>query len=414
MHNVFRLPDKRQRVVDHLPTEIEAVAATRSVAAQIADIGKEAGQGRSRLFKQLDAVSRAGLFGISVPSDYGGADITNAVLAEIVALLAERDRCIGESVKSHFHVLEAIRLFASQGQHGVYFSHALAGEHFALGLPVNQDAQAESQAPALVADRTGFCLHAPTVALRNGFCDWIAVPALDPKGQQALALLARDLQHRTEKWEPVFEKIRCENKNLEHRADSDFRNDALDELTFRQVQRPVADDDGAAVWLNLSDVHVSADNLIAIASGVEALSTLSSLATLLDSAVRLGSARASFQQLCQRLHALHAEEAVSMVGRLAARLEGAVAMIERAGQRLDVAQINPTPDSAQQASLAAYAAAVLTAEIAMETRAKLADVQNNHTGQDAETRLANMSRDNQSALGQFHLFGEMPLARPFL
>jgi hypothetical protein len=37
------------------------------------------------------------------------------------------------------------------------------------------------------------------------------------------------LQHRTEKWEPVFGKIRCKNKPPEHRADSDFRHDALDE-----------------------------------------------------------------------------------------------------------------------------------------------------------------------------------------
>jgi hypothetical protein len=35
------------------------------------------------------------------------------------------------------------------------------------------------------------------------------------------------LQHRTEKWELVFGKIRCENKNREHRAGSYFRHDAL-------------------------------------------------------------------------------------------------------------------------------------------------------------------------------------------
>ncbi|WP_083638804.1 DUF692 domain-containing protein [Rhizobium oryziradicis] len=34
-------------------------------------------------------------------------------------------------------------------------------------------------------------------------------------------------KHRTEKREPVFGTIRCENKNPEHRADSDFLHDAL-------------------------------------------------------------------------------------------------------------------------------------------------------------------------------------------
>jgi thioesterase domain-containing protein len=35
------------------------------------------------------------------------------------------------------------------------------------------------------------------------------------------------LKHRTEKWKPVFGNIRCENKNQEHRDDSDFRHAAL-------------------------------------------------------------------------------------------------------------------------------------------------------------------------------------------
>ncbi|WP_321378051.1 acyl-CoA dehydrogenase family protein [Rhizobium sp.] len=385
MHNVFRLSDKRSRVVDHLPTEIEAVAAARFVAAKIVEIGKEREQGRGHLLKQLDIVSRAGLLGISVPSEYGGADITNAVLAEIVSLLSESDVRIGESVESHFQVLECIRLFASDGQKAVYFSHALSGEQFALVSSVDDHPETVSASPNLHPDRTGFRLTALTVALNGGFCDWIAVPAIDPKGGAVLALLARD----------------------------------GDELTFRQTHGDLHGVGVASLLLDLSDIHIPADSLLSIDHGSDAASTLSSLGTLLTGAVDLGVARAYFSAIGQCVAKTgHVEgDVFVMVGRLSARVDGAAAMIERAGQNLDVAQVHPTPDSVLQASLAANAAVVLAEDVAIEARAKFVDRAESvdhqlHASQRREA-ITELGRKVSIALGQFHTLGKAPAAWPF-
>ncbi len=376
MHNVFRLSDKRQRVADHLPTEIEAVAAARHVAARMAEMGRESEAGLGLFFKQLEAVSRAGLLGISVPSDYGGADMTNAVLADIVALLSESDAVLGESVKNHFQVVEALRLFGSQGQQTVYFAHALVGEHFALAPPLgvvsgpDRSSPTAQALPTLEVDRTGFCLSAPPMALHGGFCDWIAIPALDPKGAPVLALLARDAEDL--------------------------------HVSFSKAEA------GKRAWFELSNSHVPADNLLLIGEGADAFSTLSALGQLLGSAVNLGRARGYFARLLSMRG--NDAETLLMLGQMSAHMDGVAAMVERAGQHLDVAQVHPTEDSVLKAALSAHAAVVLAGETAASASAAWAKATPAGAFQaDDETARHN----SLLALGQFHAQGKRPDTWPF-
>lgn len=378
MHNVFRLPEKRHRVVDHLTTEMDAVSAARNLAVKIAEAGKQ-----SEPIKHIVAISRAGLLGISVPSEQGGADIANAVLAEIVAILSESDLRIGTSLMRHFQVVEAIRLFATEGQQAVYFAHALAGEHFALAT----SEQETGEKPTLVPDRTGFCLQAPVMVSASDHCDWIAVPALEPKGQHVLALLAREAEELSLRWMP----------------------DA-DNPPGYGVAR-----------LDLSDCHVQADALIRIALGPEGLSTLKPLGKLLQGAVDLGIARAIFTDLRHHLNQRQNidTDTHAAIGRLFARIEGVAALIERAGQKLDVAQVNSTDDSIRDAFLLASAVAVLASDAVRQVRAKSLQMTTLTPMQPPERAAAGQGAcgaDDQLSeivLGQFHADGKLPALSPF-
>lgn len=389
MHNVFRLPDKRPRVVDHLSTEMDAVAAARTLAAKISDSAQQQEQGRSTLSKHMEAVSRAGLLGISVPSDHGGADITNTVLAEIVAILTESDLRLGERLKHHFQVVEAIRLFASEGQQAVHFAHALTGEHFALAnSAAGHDANPETL-PNLVVDRTGFCLQAPARVTVNDSCDWIAVPALDPKGHHALALLAREAEDVSLRRVPDRENL------------------------------PAC----GVVQLDLSECHVQADALVKITTGPDGLSTLKSLGKLLDAAVDLGIARAIFTNF-QQGHAGADTNTHAVIGRLFAQIEGVAALIERAGQKLDVAQVNSTHESGLDAFLSASAAVVLAAEGLKAVKAQREQVSKPIDESGASTQVSDpigtadhklTAGDQRSriVLGRFHTDGTLPVLSPF-
>lgn len=393
MHNVFRLPEKRHRVVDHLSTEVDAIAAARNVAMGIADIAKQSSQARSEFAKHMATVSRAGLLGISVPADHGGADIANAVLAEIVSVLSESDPHLGVSLKRHFQVVEAIRLFASQGQQAVYFAHALAGEHFALAIIVNATGENSNPLPNLLSDRTGFCLKGPEegqvqaalIATVSDVCDWVSVPALDDKGQHVLALLAREAE----------------------------------ELSLKRLPDPESATDCAEMRLDLSDCHVQADACVKIATGPDGLSTLKPLGKLLQGAVDLGIARAIFADLQHHLgRARDIDSGIhATVGRLYARIEGAAALIERAGQKLDVAQVNSTHEAVLDAFLSASAAVVLATEVVRDVRAKCLDIATlanpSQTLLQACESPAVEDQRSTGVLGRFLTDGTLPALSPF-
>lgn len=392
MHNVFRLSDQRQQSVAHLSTEVEALDAARDVVNRIRTSLNDAAQDKKQLFKTLAWVSKAGLLGISVPSDHRGADIANAILAEVVALVAESAVELSACLKSHFQVIEAIRLFASHGQQSVYFSHALAGEQFALASCVESGRYDASAWPHLVADRTGFCLPASTVSITGGFCDWIAVPAVDPKGQHVLALLARDTE----------------------------------DLAFRPVFPPYQPEQTTEVWVDISDIHVPADNLITLTIGSNGLSMLGSLSHLLNGAIDLGNAKAVFADLCEHHRKSKSEDESdrAIIGRLAAQIDGASAMVERAGQKLDIAQISASADSVLQASLSAHAAVVLAKDADLAAKTTLSGVMKTtarddeqpHAKQTQVTSTPLKGEINQLSsveLGSFHIAQKPPTAWPF-
>ncbi|EEF22168.1 conserved hypothetical protein, partial [Ricinus communis] len=57
---------------------------------------------------------------------------------------------------------------------------------------------------------------------------------------------------------------------------------------------------------------------------------------------------------------------VTRIGEIAVRIEAATAMVERAGGKIDAAQINLTEDHVIDAALSVAATQTITAEIAME------------------------------------------------
>ena len=66
--------------------------------------------------------------------------------------------------------------------------------------------------------------------------------------------------------------------------------------------------------------------------------------------------------------------AVSQIGSMAARLDGARALLEHAGKILDIAQVTPKRDTIHNASRATLAADIVVAEAAAEIEALLRDL----------------------------------------
>ena len=71
-----------------IASDAEAIAVARGIAADIAAGAPERDRERRLPYAELDRLSEAGLFAITVPRAYGGPEVSPGTLAEVIATLA--------------------------------------------------------------------------------------------------------------------------------------------------------------------------------------------------------------------------------------------------------------------------------------------------------------------------------------
>ncbi|WP_433621925.1 SfnB family sulfur acquisition oxidoreductase [Nocardia sp. CA-120079] len=114
---------------------IESAAHAYSVAAQLAAefaVGASARDlGRELPFAEVDRLAASGLLAITVPAEFGGADLPPSAVAEVVRILAAADPNIAQIPHSHFVYLNLLRLAGAADQQARYFGQVLAGARIA-------------------------------------------------------------------------------------------------------------------------------------------------------------------------------------------------------------------------------------------------------------------------------------------
>lgn len=284
-----------------IATEDEALA----VAGALAGVFALATDG---LETRFDPLSRSGLFGISVPTEHGGIDVSNTVLAEICTLCCERSEALGAILAAHFVAVEHVRSHASDSQQSSVFSAVLAGAWLA------QATVGPGEEPlALVPSGLGWRLSGAALPSPHaGHADWLLVPVRHESLKAAGLLLPAG-------------------------------SEGLHEAGDRQMA--------------FEDVLVDSAALLQSSSEAAANAVPRALGLLLQAACRRGAGR-------RALHALLDDPACNpaSAGLLAARLAAAGAMIAEAGRAIDAAQIGLADQHRTNAFLAAADALVAAEE----------------------------------------------------
>ncbi|MEI3851052.1 MULTISPECIES: SfnB family sulfur acquisition oxidoreductase [Ensifer] len=347
MGTISRLSEKTRAPAHRIESEEEALSIARELAEEFAKSANERDTDRILPFDELDALAQSGLLAITVPPEYDGIDVSNAVLAEITAILSEADSSIGQIPQNHFYILEALRTDGTEEQKAFFFGRALAGDRFGNALSERGTKTVGDYATRLTSDGPGFRLNGRKYYSTGVlFAEWIVVFALDPNDKLTMSFLPRG-------------------------ADGLQIIDDWDGFGQRTT--------GSGTTV-LQNVYVTADAVVRHHRGFERPTTIGSVGQIIHAGIDLGIARAAFAETLNfvRDHARPwmdsgVERAaddpltIARIGQLAIRLEAATATVERAGKKVDVAQINGTEESVVEATLAVAAAKVLTTEIALET-----------------------------------------------
>ncbi|MFF4021332.1 SfnB family sulfur acquisition oxidoreductase [Nocardia elegans] len=101
------------------------------LAAQFAVDAARRDSARELPHRELDQLSASGLLAVTVPAEFGGADLAPAQVAEVFRLLAAADPNIAQIPHSHFVYLNLLRLAGTRAQRERYFGRVLAGARIA-------------------------------------------------------------------------------------------------------------------------------------------------------------------------------------------------------------------------------------------------------------------------------------------
>ncbi|MEV0851276.1 acyl-CoA dehydrogenase family protein [Nocardia fluminea] len=114
-----------------ITTADQAVRIATELAEVFAAGAVERDHSRRLPHEELDQLSASGLLAITVPADFGGADLPPSVVAEVVRILAAADPNIAQVPHSHFVYLNLLRLAGTRAQRSDYFGKVLAGARIA-------------------------------------------------------------------------------------------------------------------------------------------------------------------------------------------------------------------------------------------------------------------------------------------
>ncbi|OCJ07216.1 SfnB family sulfur acquisition oxidoreductase [Rhizobium sp. AC27/96] len=329
-----------------LETEQQALAVARELAEHFASTASDRDSERQLPFAEMDILAQSGLLAITVPEEYGGLDVSNATLAEITAILAQADGSIGQIPQNHFYILEALRVDGSEDQKRYFFGRALAGDRFGNALSERGTKTVGHYNTRITRDGPGYRINGRKFYSTGVlFADWVTVFALDESDKLVMAFVPKGTEgiDIIDDWDGFGQRTTGSGTTV------------------------------------LNNVYVNADHVVLHHKGFERSTTIGSVGQIIHAGVDLGIARAAFAETLDFVktksrpwmdsgveHASDDPLTITKIGQIAIRLEAATATIERAGRKVDAAQVETTEKRVIEATLAVAAAKVLTTEIAIE------------------------------------------------
>jgi SfnB family sulfur acquisition oxidoreductase len=179
-----------------IDSDEEALERVWAVREQIAAGAAERDRLRELPTAEVELLSREGLLAITVPREYGGAEVSLETFAQVVSVIASADPNVAQIPQSHFVYLELVRQLGTPAQRELVFSEALAGRRLA-----NAQSEAGSKTVADIRTRLrgdrqdGYVLDGEKFYCTGSLlAHWLTVLAKDDQGRTQVAIVPVDTQ----------------------------------------------------------------------------------------------------------------------------------------------------------------------------------------------------------------------------
>lgn len=332
-------------------SDAEALEVAKTLAAAFAVDAARRDRERILPAAELDRFSKSGLWGITVPKAYGGAGVSFATLAKVIALISAADPSIGQIPQNHLAALDVIRVVGSEAQKAYWFGRVLQGYRLGNAFSEAKSKHVGAFETSLTPVGDGYVVNGEKFYATGAlFAHFIHIGAVGPDGKVYLAIAPRGAEGLTivDNWSSFGQRTTASGNVL------------------------------------IDHVRVDPIGVLPAYLGGENPSSNGAVSQIIQAAVDAGIARGviddtiAFVQRYSRPWIDSGQErasqdvfTIAQIGDLEVKLHAAEALLEKAGLAIDGIVDRPTDESAAAAAVAVAEAKVLTTEIAILAANKL-------------------------------------------
>ena len=384
-----------------IQSDQEALEIAANLAEQFKAGAIERDAERILPFEQIEAYSQSGLWAITVPKIYGGAEVSSFTVAKVIALMSGVDGSIGQIPQNHFYALEVLRNTGTQAQKQKLYQEVLKGARFGNALAEFKPKNASIKQTLIQAQDQGYVINGEKFYCTGSlFAHRIPTLVKDEQQREFLAFVPKESQglELIDDWSGFGQ-----------------RTTGSGTVKFNQV-------------------YVAAEDVIPFDTAFSQPTLVGPIAQIMHAAIEVGIARAAFQETLSHIHQArpwidaHVETAnqdpltIYEIGRIAVDVRASEVLLKQAAQSIDAAYPNPTDHNVAKASLDVAKVRAHSSNTALKAASKLIELAGSRgsqrdAGLDRFWRNARVHTLHDAArwkyyfIGQFALNGTLPPRR---
>lgn len=304
-------------------------------------------------FTEIEAYSQSGLWAITVPKQYGGAEVSSLTLAKIIALFSGVDGSIGQIPQNHFYALEVLRNTGTDQQKQKLYAEVLKGARFGNALAEFKTKTSAQKHTTIKQTEQGFVINGEKFYCTGSlFAHRIPTLVKDENDREFLAFVARQSEGLSlvDDW-------------------SGFGQRTTGSGTVK-----------------FDHVHVLAEDLIPFDTAFSQPTLVGPFAQIMHAAIETGIAQAAFEETLSRVRqarpwidsgvdlASQDPLTLSELGRVIVDIRATEVLLKQAAQSIDAAKPQPTENNIAKASLDVAKVRAHSTETALKASSKLIEL----------------------------------------
>ena len=336
-----------------IQSDAEALDIAHALAEQFKSNAVQRDAQRILPFQEIEAYSQSGLWAITVPKQYGGAEVSSLTVAKIIALMSGVDGSIGQIPQNHFYALEVLRNTGTEQQKQKLYAEVLKGARFGNALAEFKTKNATQKQTAITPTEHGFVVNGEKFYCTGSlFAHRIPTLVKDHENREFLAFIAR------------------ESEGLELIDDwSGFGQRTTGSGTVK-----------------FNNVQVAAEDIIPFDTAFSQATLVGPFAQIMHAAIETGIARAAFEETLHRVRQARpwidsgVDQATAdplilfELGRIVADVRASEVLLKQAARSIDAAKPQPTAHNIAKASLDVAKVRAHSTETALKASSKLIEL----------------------------------------